>query len=211
MSLDTDTVASCLEDIEDIYGYTTEQLAPCSLIEFDINEEDMELCIPGLLLDPDFEHPLSEVKKVTYNNDGNEERLLSSLGFEGAYKVYFKKGKPELYAWNYGDEKVTKIEYEPPKWKGNVEIAEKIKQLLLDGQYNGNDPFLSYHVRNKWLDTDIDGDCIVIVYRAQEALPRETFEEIRDLLKERLPEFGQIEIWLNASDRAGNDQVFQVV
>ena len=28
--------------------------------------------------------------------------------------------------------------------KGNVEIAEKIKQLLLDGQYNGNDPFLSY-------------------------------------------------------------------
>ena len=176
----------------------------------DINSEDVPLFVQYVLIDKDFGHTIDEIKKVTYNNDA-EQRILESLGFDGAYRIWFKNGQTELYAWNYGSRDVTKIEWEKPEGKVNERLVKKIQRILIDAQYDGKRPFISYDCRHKYLDVSLDGDCIQIIYQAQEADPADVKDELIELLKARLPEFGKVEIWLDASDRNGHSGTYQLI
>ena len=208
--IDTNKVAQIFRELENDYGYTTEQLAPLSLIEFNINEEDLELCVTKLLMDPDFHHTPNEIKKITYEDD-SIGRWLTANGFDGAYKVWFKNGETTYYAWHYGDEELTEIQYVPLKGDANREIAERIQNILETCQYDGEDPVLSYDVRNKFIDVDVDGDCIVINYTSQESYPEQVKGEIIDLLRDKLPEFGKVEIWLYVKNRQGDEGTYQII
>lgn len=208
--IDTNKVAQIFRELENDYGYTTEQLAPLSLIEFDINEEDLELCVTKLLMDPDFHHTPNEIKKITYE-DESIRHWLDANGFDGAYKVWFKNGETSYYAWEWGGYELTEIQYEAPKSDANKEIAKRIQNILETCQYDREDPVLSYDVRHKFIDVDVDGDCIVINYVSQESYPEQVKGEIIDLLKEKLPEFGKVEIWLRVKNRSGDEGVYQVI
>ena len=179
-------------------------------IPMDINSEDVVLFVQNVLLDKDFEHTIDEIKKVTYNDD-NEERMLDSFEFDGAYKVWLKNGQTELYAWTFGSYEVTKIEWEKPEGKVNEKLVKKIQRILIDAQYDGKKPFISYDCRHKYLDVSLDGDCIQIIYQAQEADPSDVKDELIELLKARLPEFGKVEIWLDASNRQGDCATYQLI
>lgn len=180
-------------------------------LAMDINSEDVVLFVQHVLLDKDFGHTIDEIKKVTYNND-SEQRILDSFEFDGAYKVWLKNGQTELYAWKFGSYDVTKIEWEKPEGKVNEKLVKKIQRILIDAQYDGKKPFISYECRNKWLDVSLDGACIQIVYQTQEAERlNDTKDELIELLKARLPEFGKVEIWLDVSDRAGHSATYQLI
>lgn len=179
-------------------------------LSMDINDEDVALFVQTVLLDKDFEHTIDEIKKVTYNNE-SEQRMLESLGFDGAYRIWFKNGQTELYAWNCGSRDVTKIEWVKPEGKVNEKLVKKIQKLIIDAQYDGKRPFISYDCRHKYLDVSLDGDCIQIIYQAQEADPSDVKDELIELLKARLPEFGKVEIWLDASDRNGHNGTYQLI
>lgn len=179
-------------------------------LPMDINSEDVPLFVQYVLLDKDFGHTIDEIKKVTYNND-SEQRILDSLEFDGAYKVWLKNGQTELYAWKFGSSNVTKIEWEKPEGKVNEKLVKKIQRILIDAQYDGRKPFISYDCRHKYLDVSLDGDCIQIIYQAQEADPADVKDELIELLKARLSEFGKVEIWLDASDRNGHSGTYQLI
>jgi hypothetical protein len=192
-------------------GWLTEDALQSILnLSMDINDEDIALFVQTVLLDRDFEHTIDEIKKVAYNNE-SEQRMLESLGFDGAYRIWFKNGQTELYAWNYGSRDVTKIEWEKPEGKVNEKLVKKIQRLIIDAQYDGKRPFISYDCRHKYLDVSLDGDCIQIIYQAQEADPADVKDELIELLKARLPEFGKVEIWLDASDRNGHSGTYQLI
>lgn len=192
-------------------GWLTEDALQSILnLSMDINDEDIALFVQTVLLDRDFEHTIDEIKKVAYNNE-SEQRMLESLGFDGAYRIWFKNGQTELYAWNCGSRDVTKIEWEKPEGKVNEKLVKKIQKLIIDAQYDGKRPFISYDCRHKYLDVSLDGDCIQIIYQAQEADPADVKDELIGLLKARLPEFGKVEIWLDASDRNGHSGTYQLI
>lgn len=192
-------------------GWLTEDALQSILnLSMDINDEDIALFVQTVLLDRDFEHTIDEIKKVAYNNE-SEQRMLEFLGFDGAYRIWFKNGQTELYAWNYGSRNTTKIEWEKPEGKVNETLVKKIQKLIIDAQYDGKRPFISYDCRHKYLDVSLDGDCIQIIYQAQEADPADVKDELIELLKARLPEFGKVEIWLDASDRNGHSGTYQLI
>lgn len=179
-------------------------------LSMNINSEDVALFVQYVLLDKDFGHTIDEIEKVTYN-DENEQRILDSFEFDGAYKVWFKNGQTKLYAWTYGSHEVTELEWEKPEGKVNEKLVKKIQKILFDAQPDGRKPFLSYECRSKWIDVSLDGDCIQIVYQSQEAEPKDIKDEFIALLKARLPEFGKVEIWLDASDRSGHSGTYQLI
>lgn len=192
-------------------GWLTEDEVQCIPdLPMDINSEDVPLFVQYVLLDKDFGHTIDEIKKVTYNNDA-EQRILDSFEFDGAYKVWLKNGQTELYAWKFGSSNVTKIEWEKPEGKVNEKLVKKIQRILIDADYQGKRPFISYECRHKYLDVSLDGDCIQIIYQAQEASPSDVKDELIDLLKARLPEFGKVEIWLDASNRSGEHGTYQLI
>ena len=112
---------------------------------------------------------------------------------------------------NFRESKITEIQYEAPKSDANKEIAKRIQNILETCQYDQEDPVLSYDVRHKFIDVDVDGDCIVINYVSQESYPEQVKGEVIDLLKEKLPEFGKVEIWLRVKNRSGDEGVYQVI
>lgn len=190
--------------------FTEEDVRGVSDIPMDINSEDVVLFVQNVLLDKDFEHTIDEIKKVTYNDD-TEQRMLDSFEFDGAYKIWLKNGQTELYAWKFGSYDVTKIEWERPEGKVNEKLVKKIQRILIDAQYDGKKPFISYDCRHKYQDVSLDGDCIQIIYQAQEADPGDVKDELIELLKARLPEFGKVEIWLDASNRQGDCATYQLI
>ena len=204
--LSSEEIAEALDSY--LTDYPMDEVSKWVIIPMSLNKEDIPILFVYLLLDDKFAHTSEEVRRITYNNQ-SEQTALEANGYDGAYKIWFKDGTTELWAWKFGDYTLEKFEMTPNP-RINKNLASKIRKIIIDAQYDGPNPSLSKEVRDKSLEVFADKGSIGIHYTAEEAHPDQIREELTNLLSSELEEFGKVDIYLDAYDRSGNEKYYQI-